>query len=334
MATPTSKQRHAGTYDAFGYNEARSKLHEQILDHLFADVPTQVAQPFFMPMWGGANSAKSVVLNILLKRGCLGETPAVFDMDVFEHIPEYAALKSMAPHPEKEPFLKDEYYDLMHKALIRARERGSNLVIDDHGDHVDMYRRHLDYLADFEKKHPDAPHMQTILLGQAIEPNYFMWRLENRAHIGLGNLSKADNHAFTQKAVQQFQALAETWEQLAPHYDLAILNETALGLNQRIERIATYDKQDNGTTRITFDARRFAETVTAWKFVNPLAYSSDTLWPQTSLDDASDIRRGMAYGGNTKPPTYDTAPKTLIHSPETAIGPRIIEELDHRRPGP
>lgn len=281
----STKLLYVGDYDTYGYSRERSELHEHILDMIYTPAVQPTDQPVFMSLWGGPNSAKSVALQILISRECFVPPPALFRPDALKELPEYQDLQAKELHPEKTAILRDEFYDIMAKALDRALQRKISIVIDDHGDNVAAYKYLLSKVQR-HNQHVDQPH-KTILMGQSIEPTYFMYAVDN---------FYLRDRGFYPGAIKIFQKLADTWPVLAGLYDIAVLNETTANLQSQIKGIAFYEHGES--TRL--DVQPYQETILAWKGVNPEACCPDELWQLPDEESArataekfQNYRRGM-----------------------------------------
>lgn len=306
--------------DPLFLTQSRQRLHESIILKALkgARPNNENCKPFYLATWGGANSAKSVVVEILRQLGVIPSGFAYLGMHLFEEVPEFQRIQdeSQHPHPEKAPELIEEYYFLIEKIIRMAKELNISVIFDDHGDQIDEYSKHIEIV---KTNNSDSSPYETILWGQAIEPNFFMWYMEKKFNEGTAKPE------WIPYAIQLFQKLSVTFPSLINKFDYSFLNESHIRLKEFPLLIASWGK-DNSRS---FNQKLYNETVLAWLGANPLVTLCQTgrgLWGAAHSGSAyGALRRGDVY----EPATCQTS-FTVPQDSSLLIACNFLESIHTR----
>jgi len=114
------------------YTEERQRLHEEIVDSLFAGKERPSGQPEFLVMGGGSASGKSSVI----RSGQVKEPDGAVTVDsdaLKGELPEYPAMVK-SKESRAAAYTHEESSDVAKMAMKRSLDEGYNTVLDGTGD--------------------------------------------------------------------------------------------------------------------------------------------------------------------------------------------------------
>lgn len=218
--------------------------------------------PFLLCLWGGASSAKSVLIEVLNHRGCFPTRPLIIGMELYldllsQNAPEfredptaYQHFHNAVPHPEKTSGYRAEFYAFLYRAVDLAVSQGLSVIVDDNGDNAEAYQAFITRARQSPEPYED------ILIGQATDPYYLAWRFQDHPP-----RRKHYDPQQTPAAFDEIKSLMETWSEIAPYFRTAILNETTLHMEYKVEQMEIVSESQT----LFQDSDRLERVFSRWK---------------------------------------------------------------------
>lgn len=174
--------------------------YDAITKQLLNDIPPWQGKPFYALAAGGPASHKCFLSILLEQQKCTGFISINDELLA----PFFPASTSSYPHNEKSAEHIKDYYTLVSHIVEEAKDRGISVILEDHGDYPEIYKRHL--------KTVNQADYDTFLLMTTISPKNF----DSKCEYLIKNAGMPDfrewGKAYHQRIAQKFEGLLDVFD--------------------------------------------------------------------------------------------------------------------------